>query len=101
MTVAEMTGLTTPKSHVEAFEAFARGLGGEPAALVARRREAIGRFAELGYPGPRNEDWKFTSLRELTHTPFVLAPYHKAAVTHPVLPAGVLVMRMADAIEKH
>ena len=28
------------------------------------------RFAELGFPGPRDEDWKFTSLSRLAEIPF-------------------------------
>jgi Fe-S cluster assembly protein SufD len=34
------------------------------------RRAAIARFDELGFPTPRNEDWKFTSLAALTKVPF-------------------------------
>ena len=34
------------------------------------RRAAIARFDELGFPTPRNEDWKFTNLAPLTKVPF-------------------------------
>ena len=38
----------------------------------ACRRAAIARFAELGFPGTRNEDWKFTSVAPLVRTPLLL-----------------------------
>jgi len=42
---------------------------GRPA-VQRLRRAAIARFDELGFPTPRNEDWKFTSLAALTKVPF-------------------------------
>src|SRR5262252_6113053 len=42
------------------------------------RNAAIARFAELGFPGPRQEDWKFTSLTPLLKVPFRLAPTEAA-----------------------
>lgn len=34
------------------------------------RRKSIRRFAELGFPGPREEAWRFTDLAPLLETPF-------------------------------
>jgi len=41
-------------------------------ALQRLRKAAIARFAELGFPGPRDEEWRFTPLGELARTPFHL-----------------------------
>ena len=41
--------------------------------LRAMRESAIARFAELGFPGPRDEDWKYTRVAPLTKRPFRLA----------------------------
>jgi Fe-S cluster assembly protein SufD len=130
MNTAEMTGLTTPQSHLDAFEDFARSLKGERASVTALRRAAAERFAKLGFPGPRNEDWKFTSVRALVETSFLLPPADSAtgaaryrdSVRHDgpgvtlasingnvpflmkeskAVPAGVLVMSLGEALEKH
>jgi Fe-S cluster assembly protein SufD len=45
-----------------------------PAALQRLRKAAIARFAELGFPGARDEEWRFTPLAPLVQTPFRLAP---------------------------
>lgn len=37
------------------------------------RREAMARFSELGFPTPRDEDWKFTNVTPIAQTPFTLA----------------------------
>jgi Fe-S cluster assembly protein SufD len=44
------------------FDAFIAALTAEPAPLTALRREAIARFARLGFPTTKNEDWHFTSV---------------------------------------
>jgi Fe-S cluster assembly protein SufD len=42
---------------------------GEPAWLRARRRRALERFADAGYPGLRHEAWRHTSLAALSKAP--------------------------------
>jgi Fe-S cluster assembly protein SufD len=57
-------------------------------ALAARRAEAFARFARLGFPGARDEDWKYTSLRRLAGRTF--APVTRDAAlagTPPAAPA--------------
>lgn len=44
--------------------------GNELAWLRAMRHAAIGRFAELGFPTTRHEDWKYTNLAPLTRIAF-------------------------------
>jgi Fe-S cluster assembly protein SufD len=60
------------------FEARIARLAGEiartePAWLRARRSVARARFAELGLPSQRNEDWRFTSVSEIARLALVPA----------------------------
>jgi len=65
--------MTSKDTFVSAFAEFERrGLAG-PAWLGQQRRAAIARFAELGLPTTRDEDWKYTSLAPITATEFDLA----------------------------
>ncbi len=59
----------------EAFERLQPALGGS----AARRAAAMERFAELGFPGAREEAWKYTSLRRLESRRFVPAAPTTAA----------------------
>jgi len=43
-------------------------------ALQRLRKAAIARFDDMGFPGPRDEDWKFTNLAPLARLSF--APVH-------------------------
>jgi Fe-S cluster assembly protein SufD len=43
---------------------------GEPAWLSKIRREAIARFAALGFPGVKNEEWKYTNVGPIARVPF-------------------------------
>ena len=38
------------------------------------RRDALDRFCERGFPTPRDEDWKYTSVRPIERRPFRLGP---------------------------
>jgi Fe-S cluster assembly protein SufD len=49
----------------------------EPPWLVALRREAIARFGALGFPGPREEAWRFTPVGPVAQTPFEPARPHR------------------------
>jgi Fe-S cluster assembly protein SufD len=53
------------------FETFSsNGGGGGPAWLPPVRRAAIARFAALGFPTQRNEDWHFTSVAPIAESEF-------------------------------
>jgi len=53
------------------FEDFAaNGGGGGPSWLLPLRRAAIDRFAALGFPTPKNEDWHFTSVTPIAEGSF-------------------------------
>jgi Fe-S cluster assembly protein SufD len=55
-------------SHFARFESEPGG--NTPPWLHQIRSEAIDRFAERGFPGPRDEEWRFTPLTPLLHVPF-------------------------------
>ena len=74
----------------EAFERLRSTLGGS----ASRRAVAMERFAELGFPGTREEAWKYTSLRRLESRRFVPA----APTTELVdVPAAFVAQRLVLA----
>jgi Fe-S cluster assembly protein SufD len=57
--------------YLSSFEAFERGLNGESRLPIhAIRKAAIGRFAELGFPTTKNEEWRFTNIAPIAKTQF-------------------------------
>jgi Fe-S cluster assembly protein SufD len=56
--------MTDLSAYTDAFSPSAA----EPAWLAERRRGALARFAELGVPTRRQENWRFTNLRALETT---------------------------------
>src|SRR4051794_23221365 len=42
--------------------------------LDTLRRSALARFSEAGYPGRRDEEWRFTNVDPIAKTKFTLAP---------------------------
>jgi Fe-S cluster assembly protein SufD len=59
----------TTDAQVKAFEQLMKA-DASPAWLEPMRRAGISRFAELGYPTPGLEDWRFTNLAPLAKLPF-------------------------------
>jgi len=52
--------------------------------LKTLRHSAIERFAELGFPTPRQEDWKYTNVASIASLPFErLAPSDLPAIAPP------------------
>jgi Fe-S cluster assembly protein SufD len=65
---------TAAQPYLAAFETFAgNGARQAPAWLTARRESAIARFAEVGFPDTRQEEWRFTDVKSLATTDFTLA----------------------------
>ncbi|OYV63877.1 MAG: hypothetical protein B7Z72_14185, partial [Gemmatimonadetes bacterium 21-71-4] len=62
----------------------ANGAGGAPAWLREIRTVALARFAELGFPTTRQEDWRFTSVEPIVETAFGAAAEREV----PARPAG-------------
>lgn len=60
--------------YLAAFEAFSgNGAHTAPDWLKERRRSAISRFVEVGFPSTREEAWRFTDVKPLAKTGFTLA----------------------------
>ena len=70
--------------YVADFEAFARnGASGAPEWLRELRRGAIARFAELGFPTTKQEEWRFTSVAPIAEQRFMLAPVSRSLLPAP------------------
>lgn len=62
---------------LKAFEALERQLAASDTPFLRRLRSAgIARFDQLGFPGARDEEWRFTPLTSLFQHPFVPAIAH-------------------------
>jgi Fe-S cluster assembly protein SufD len=69
----------TRERYVADFRAFAgNGAARAPAWLKEIREAAITRFAELGFPTTKQEDWRFTSVAPIAETAFTLGRGHRA-----------------------
>jgi Fe-S cluster assembly protein SufD len=69
-----MTGVLNEKdAFLTAFTEFEKSSGHAASPALSRlRRAGIERFAELGLPTSRNEDWRFTSTAPIAQTAFAL-----------------------------
>jgi Fe-S cluster assembly protein SufD len=66
-------------TYQRAFEAFAANGGGEgPAWLPPLRRAAMDQFTRVGFPSPRDEEWRFTPVSPIAQAEF-----------QPAVPAAV------------
>jgi Fe-S cluster assembly protein SufD len=65
-----------------------------PSWLRALRTEAMDRFAERGFPGPRDEEWRVTPLG-----PLLKVPFQTARDEHAVVPAAWLEQNGLDVGE--
>jgi Fe-S cluster assembly protein SufD len=67
-TAARPTPASTLPAWIEAAAAAAVG----PAWLAERRRDGLEAFAAAGFPGRREEDWKYTDLKLVARRSFAL-----------------------------
>jgi len=80
---------------LRAFDLFAKAaLPGAASWTAPLRRLALDRFAELGYPTPRDEAWKYTSVAPIAKLPFAVAALpqpdaHTRSGIAPFLPTGL------------
>ncbi len=58
----------------EAFDQTGRLWDDAPAWVAARREEAWNRFSAVGFPSPRDEEWKYTPTSAIEQTAFRPAP---------------------------
>lgn len=77
-------------------EPFAGAPG--PGWLAELRRTAFARFTELGFPTPRNEDWRYTGIQPITGTNWV--PVRREPALTAPLPAGVRVRALSAALRE-
>jgi Fe-S cluster assembly protein SufD len=76
---------TPVQDYCEAFEARAGALPGARLPWLSRlRRDAIGAFAELGFPTTRWEDWRATNVKPIAERTFRIAEAAPAA--RPAVP---------------
>jgi len=120
---------TTLDSYLARFEALQKESAGHgPAWLLPLRKAAISRFAELGFPTRRDEEWRFTNVTPITQASFTPAgrpetlpaaadlqrvafegaPFHRlvfvngfyaSSLSSPDLPQGVRAGSLAEALE--
>ncbi len=82
--------------YIAEFERFERVAGGQPV-LQRLRNAAIARFAEMGFPGPRDEEWRFTNVAPVAETSFTVSA---DAVPVPPAPRGFIVRSLLDALKE-
>ncbi|HJZ54720.1 MAG TPA: hypothetical protein VKE74_07155, partial [Gemmataceae bacterium] len=87
-------------AYLAGFDSFERRVAGD--GLTRLRRAAVERFAALGFPTVKDEEWRFTNLAPLTHILFEPAPPNGQRPTFldrgPPLPDGVIVCGLAEAL---
>lgn len=69
-----MSAPSAEHGFAEAFAATAAERAGEPAWLEAARKAALARFAELGVPTRRHEEWKYTNAERIARAGWRPAP---------------------------
>jgi Fe-S cluster assembly protein SufD len=62
------------ETYVREFEAFSANGGGSPAWLAEQRRAAMDRFAHVGFPTAKDEEWRFTPVTPIAQGSFTPAP---------------------------
>jgi Fe-S cluster assembly protein SufD len=93
-------------TYLADFERMERELAASTTPAVHRlRKTAAARFSELGFPGPRDEEWRFTPVAPLTRTPFEAVSAEQASkscsLRIPQLPNGVIVCDLSEAMKNH
>jgi Fe-S cluster assembly protein SufD len=63
------TGAKDVAAYWQKFEPLERA-SSQPAWLAPLRRQGMSRFAELGFPGVEEEDWRFTNVAPVVKLPF-------------------------------
>jgi Fe-S cluster assembly protein SufD len=67
------------------FERVAAG-GTGPAWLLPLRRQALERFSVLGFPGPKDEDWRFTNIAPIVRRTYRRPPPGRAVPASALQP---------------
>ena len=123
--------MSTENSYLRDFTGSDNGSEADgPEWLVNLRQSAAVRFAEVGFPTRRDEEWRFTNISPIAETPFALAIKTQSEMTSETLhsytyegmggtqlvfvnghfqadlsskdfPVGVTVSTLAEAMESH
>jgi Fe-S cluster assembly protein SufD len=78
--------------YLAEFERFRRERADEPAGLLALRRAAIERFADLGFPTLRQEEWRLTNV-----APIVQGTFHWPQGDPDAVAPGLIAPNVFDA----
>jgi Fe-S cluster assembly protein SufD len=74
------------ESYLESFSEFEKvAAGHDLPGLRKLRRDAFARFFEVGFPTTHDEDWRFTSVSTIAHTPFRLTRNGRARLSQQEL----------------
>jgi Fe-S cluster assembly protein SufD len=80
------TMMTTENSYLRDFTGTDSGSNApSPEWLRNLRQSAAARFAEVGFPTRRNEEWRFTNISPIAETPFALATKAESEMTTDAL----------------
>ena len=87
----------TADEFVSAHAGVAAALPGAGDRNVERMRaDALARFREIGFPGPRDEDWKYTSAAAMLKEPFAPVPLADFEPDLPKVEAAVSALGARD-----
>ncbi len=120
--------MTLPAEALKPYQAAVETrLANEPDWLADLRRQALERFANKGFPSPREEEWKYTNVSPIERKRFPLAPapgvvdeqwieqqrlpgcWHLVLIdgffaphlSHPALAGDVVFCDMGSALRRH
>jgi Fe-S cluster assembly protein SufD len=83
---------------IKQYRAFAaNGAAGAPQWLQALREHAIARFADVGFPSTRLEQWRFTNVQPIADTPFTL---RGVLWETGRVPTGATVTSLGEALQR-
>src|ERR1700733_7197407 len=68
-TLVDFPGKPEARPYLDAFS----GVAGEPDWLARFRKRGLSRFAELGFPSRRSENWRYLDLQPLERHPMLPA----------------------------
>jgi Fe-S cluster assembly protein SufD len=64
-----MSAESEKERYLSDYRRFREGASADPGWLGAVRDAAIERFAEIGFPSPREEDWRYTNVARVVSAP--------------------------------